>query len=196
MPWDRDPKPTHPVARLCPSACYETHASTNGPDARLYNKAAGQASKLCHLGHVVRENSSGLVVDANTTLATGTAERNAAAEMLEELSGGLRITVGAERAYDTADFAAEMRRQGVTPHVAPNDKNRRSAIDGRTTRHPGYATSQRIRKRIEEVFGWMKTVGGQRKTRLRGTARVGWMFSLAAAAYNLIRLPKLLAGAA
>jgi len=174
----------------------ETHASTTDPDARLYKKAAGQASKLCHMGHVVMENRNGLVVETSTTLATGTAEREAASEMMEELSDGHRITVGADKAYDTADFVAEMRRQGVTPHVAQNNKNRRSAIDGRTTRHPGYKVSQRIRKRIEEVFGWMKTVGGQRKTRLRGTARVGWMFTLGAAAYNLVRLPKLLAAAA
>jgi transposase len=174
----------------------ETHASTTDPDARLCKKAAGQASKLCHMGHVVMENRNGLVVETNTTLATGTAEREAAGEMMEELSGGRRITVGADKAYDTADFVAEMRRQGVTPHVAQNNKNRRSAIDGRTTRHPGYKVSQRIRKRIEEVFGWMKTVGGQRKTRFRGTARVGWMFTLGAAATNLVRLPKLLAAAA
>jgi transposase len=169
-----------------------THASTTDPDARLYKKAAGQAAKLCHMGHVLMENRNGLVVEASTTPATGTAEREAAAAMLEQHSGGQRITVGADKAYDTTDFVAEMRRQGVTPHVAQNDKNRRSAIDGRTTRHPGYAVSLRIRKRIEEVFGWMKTVGGQRKTRFCGTARVGWMFTLAAAAYNLVRLPKLL----
>jgi transposase len=173
-----------------------THASTTEPDARLCKKAAGQALKLCHLGHVVMENRNGLVVETDTTLATGTAEREAAADMVEELSAGHRITVGADKAYDTADFVAEMRRQGVTPHVAQNSKGRRSAIDGRTIRHPGYAVSQRIRKRIEAVFGWMKTIGGQRKTRFRGTARVGWLFTLAAAAYNLVRLPKLLGAAA
>ena len=113
--------------------------------------------------------------------------------MIEEISDGHRITLGTDKAYDTADFVAEMRRQGVTPHVTQNNKRRRSAIDGRTTRHAGYKVSQRVRKRIEEVFGWMKTVGGQRKTRYRGTAKVGWMFTLSAAAYNLIRMPKLLA---
>ena len=174
----------------------ETHASTTDPDARLYKKAAGQAAKLCHMGHVLMENRNGLVVEASLTHATGTAEREAAGGMLAQHSGGQRITVGADKAYDTADFVAEMRRQGVTPHVGQNNKNRRSAIDGRTTRHPSYGVSLRIRKRIEEVFGWMKTVGGQRKTRFCGTVRVGWMFTLAAAAYNLARLPKLLGAAA
>lgn len=112
--------------------------------------------------------------------------------MVGELPGTHRITVGGDKAYDTADFVADMRDLGATPHVAQNDKNRRSAIDGRTTRHPGHAISQRLRKRIEEVFGWMKTIGGQRKTRFRGTDRVCWSFTLTAAAYNLIRLPKLL----
>jgi transposase len=169
----------------------ETHASITDPDARLYKKGDGQASKLCHMGHVVMENRSGLVA-ATTTHATGTAEREAAVAMIGELSGGHRITLGADKAYDTADFVADVRQHIVTPHVTQNNKRRRSAIDGRTTRHAGYAVSQRIRKRIEEVFGWMKTVGGQRKTRYRGTAKVGWMFTLSAAAYNLIRMSKLL----
>jgi IS5 family transposase len=112
--------------------------------------------------------------------------------MIGELSGGHRITLAADKAYDTADFVAAMRRQGVTPHVTQNNKRRRSAIDGRTTRHADYTVSQRVRKRIEEVFGWTKTLGGQRKTRHRGTARVGWTFTLSVAAYNLIRMPKLL----
>lgn len=174
----------------------ETHASTTDPDARLYRKANGQPAKLCHLGHVVMENRSGLVVAASLTPATGTAEREAAVAMVEALDGDQRITLGADKAYDTADFIAEMRRLRVTPHVAQNDTNRRSAIDGRTTRHPGYAVSLRKRKRIEEVFGWMKTAAGMRKTRHRGTARVGWMFTLTAAAYNLVRMPKLLGAAA
>jgi transposase len=173
----------------------DTHASTTDPDARLYKKAAGQAAKLCHMGHVLMENRSGLVVAASVTLATGTAEREAAEAMIGDLPAGERITLGADKAYDTADFVAAMRRLGVTPHVTQNDKNRRSAIDGRTTRHAGYKVSQRIRKRIEEIFGWAKTVGGQRKTRYRGTARVGWMFTLSAAAYNLVRMPKLLGAA-
>jgi transposase len=171
----------------------QTHASTTDPDARLYKKAPGQAAKLCHMGHLLMDNRSGLVVAACVTPATGTAEREAAAEMMKEYGVRRGATVGADKAYDTADFVAGMRDQGVTPHVAQNDKNRRSAIDGRTTRHEGYALSLKVRKRIEEGFGWMKTVGGMRKTRHRGTARVDWMFTLTAAAYNLARMPKLMA---
>ena len=174
----------------------DTHASTTDPDARLYKKAAGQAAKLCHMGHALMENRNGLVVDTALTKATGTAEREAAIAMIEDLPDDGRITLGTDKGYDTQDFVAEMRRLGVTPHVTQNNKKRRSAIDGRTTRHAGYTASLRIRKRIEEVFGWMKTVGGLRKTRHRGTERVGWMFTFVAAAYNLVRLPKLLAGMA
>ncbi len=174
----------------------ETHASTTDPDARLYRKGAGQASKLCHMGHVLMENRNGLAVDATVTAATGTAEREAAVAMVGELPAGSRVTLGADKAYDTSDFVAEMRRMGVTPHVAQNNNGRRSAIDGRTTRHAGYGVSVRVRKRIEEVFGWTKTVGGMRKTRHRGTEKVGWVFTLTAAAYNLARLPKLLGAAA
>ena len=174
----------------------ETHASTTDPDARLYKKAAGQAAKLCHLGHVLMENGNGLVVAAAVTKATGTAEREAAIEMVGALEGSHRITVGGDKAYDTADFVADMRELGVTPHVAQNTNGRRSAIDGRTTRHPGYGVSQKKRKRIEEVFGWIKSSAGFRKTRHRGTERVGWMFTLNAAAYNLVRLPKLLGATA
>jgi len=173
----------------------ETHASTTDPDARLFKKATGQASRLCHMGHALMENRNGLVVDATLTTATGTAEREAAITMAGDLPAGGRITLGGDKAYDTQDFVAEMRRLGVTPLVSQNTKGRRSAIDGRTTRHAGYAVSVRVRKRIEEVFGWMKTVGGLRKTRHRGTARVGWMFTFVVAAYNLVRIPKLLAGA-
>ena len=142
------------------------------------------------------ENRNGLVVAAEMTAAAGTAEREAAVAMVEELADGGRITLGGDKAYDSADFVAEMRRLGVTPHVSQNTSGRRSAIDRRTTRHPGYTISVRVRKRIEEVFGWIKTVGGLRKTRHRGTALVGWMFTLAAAAYNVVRIPKLLAVAA
>ena len=148
------------------------------------------------MAHVLMENRNGLVVDAAATTATGTAEREAAAAMVGNLPGGRRITVGGDKLFDTRDFVAEMRRLGVTPHVSQNTKGRRSAIDGRTTRHAGHAISLRIRKRIEEVFGWIKTVGGLRKTRHRGTARVGWMFTFVAAAYNLVRIPKLLASTA
>jgi len=135
----------------------KTHASTTDPDARLYKKAQGQAARLCHMGHVVMEDRHGLVVEASVTHATGAAEREAAVAMVGEMQGGHRITLGADKAYDTADFVAEMRRLGVTPHVAQNDRGRRPAIDGRTTRHQGYKASVRVRKRIEEVFGWMKT---------------------------------------
>jgi len=173
----------------------QTHASTTDPDARLYKKSPGSAAKLCHMGHVVMENRNGLVVSAEMTPASGTAEREAAVAMVEQLADGQRVTLGADKAYDTADFVAEMRRLGVTPHVSQNTNGRRSAIDRRTTRHPGYAISVRVRKRIEEVFGWIKTVGGLRKTRHRGTALVGWMLTLAAAAYNVVRIPKLLAAA-
>jgi hypothetical protein len=141
------------------------------------------------------ENGNGPVVDATLTTATGTAEREAALAMVGDLPEGGRITLGGDKAYHTQDFAAEMRRLGVTPHVSQNCKGRRSAMDGRTTRHPGYAVSVRVRKRIEEVFGWIKTVAGLRNTRHRGTARVGWMFTFAAAAYSLVRIPKPLAGA-
>ena len=173
----------------------ETHASTTDPAARLYRKSQGQPAKLAYIGHVLMENRSGLVVDARLTLATGTAEREAAVAMVEAVPGRHRITVGADKAYDTKDFVAALRELNAAPHVAQNTRNRRSAIDGRTTRHPGYAVSLRIRKRIEEVFGWMKSSAGFRKTRHRGTDRVGWMFTLTAAACNLVRLPKLLAAA-
>jgi hypothetical protein len=147
------------------------------------------------MGHLLMENRHGLIVGATLTPATGTAEREAALAMLGRQPGRHRATLGADKAYDVADFVAALRALNVTPHVAQNTSGRRSAIDGRTTRHPGYALSQRIRKRIEEAFGWIKTCGGLRQTRHRGTPRVGWMFTLTAAACNLIRLPKLLAGA-
>jgi transposase len=173
----------------------ETHASTTDPEARLYKKAEGQASQLCYIGHVIIENRNGLVVASTLTQATGTAEREAACTMVDDLDLGHRITVGADKAYDSKDFVAEMRERGATPHVAQNTKGRRSAIDGRTTRHGGYAISQNKRKRIEEVFGWMKSAAGFRQTHHRGTARVGWMFTLNAAAYNLVRLCRLLGAA-
>lgn len=173
----------------------QTHASTTDPAARLYRKGCGQPAKLAYLGHVLMENRHGLVVDVRLTPATGTAEREAAVAMVKAIPGCHRITVGADKAYDSQDFVAEMRTLGAAPHVAQNTTNRRSAIDGRTTRHPGYAISLRIRKRIEESFAWIKTTAGFRKTRHKGTARVGWMFTLTAAACNLVRLPKLLAAA-
>jgi transposase len=169
----------------------ETHASTTDPDARLYRKGPGQPAKLAYLGHVLMENRHALVVDTRLSLATGTAEREAALEMVADCPGNHRISLGADKAYDVAEFVADLREYNVTPHVAQNTTNRRSAIDERTTRHPGYAVSGRIRKRIEEVFGWTKAAAGFRKTHHRGLARVGWMFTLTATAYNLVRLPKL-----
>jgi transposase len=174
----------------------QTHASTTDRDARLYRKGPGQPAKLAYLGHVVMENRHALVVDTRLTLATGTAEREAALEMAAARPGNHRITLGADKAYDVAGFVADLRQYNVTPHVAQNTTNRRSAIDRRTTRHPGYAVSVRVRKRIEEVFGWTKSAAGLRKTRHRGLARVRWMFTLTANAYNLVRLPKLMGAAA
>jgi transposase len=167
-------------------------ASTTDPEARLYRKGKGKEAKLCFLGHVLMENRHGLLIDTRLTLATGTAEWEAATDMIGAMAGRHRITVGGDKNYDTAAFVAGMRGLNVTPHVAQNTSNRRSAIDGRVTRHPGYAISQVIRKRIEEGFGWVKAVGMMAKTKLRGTARVGWRFRLTAAACDLIRLPKLL----
>jgi transposase len=173
-----------------------THASTTDPDALLYRKGPGMEARLCFIGHALMENRSGLIVDTRLTRVSGHAERRAALEMIEAHGARPRaITLGADKGYDTRDFVMELRELNVRPHVAQNTSGRRSAIDGRTTRHPGYAVSQRIRKRIEETFGWIKTVGGLRKTRFRGRARVDLAFTFAAAAYNLVRLPKLLAGA-
>lgn len=179
----------------------KTHASTTDPDAKLYRKAHGQPSRIAFMGHVLMENRNGLVVGATLTPASGTAEREAALTLVDRLASKRRITLAADKAYDAREFVAALRKRKVTPHIARHeyvDKNgvkRRSALDGRTTRHAGYEISLRIRKRIEEVFGWIKTTGSLRKTRHRGTARVDWMFSLAAAAYNLVRLPKLIAAA-
>jgi transposase len=172
----------------------DTHASTTDPEARLYRKGKGKETKLCFIGHGLMENRHGLLVDACLTLADGHAERVAALHMIEPRAERAQaITLGADKAYDAEDFVNELRSMRVTPHVAQNTSGRSSAIDGRTTRHGGYAVSQRIRKRIEEAFGWMKTVAGQEKTKFRGRDRVGWAFIFAAAAYNLVRLPKLIA---
>ncbi len=174
----------------------DTHASTTDTDARLYRKGPGKEAKLGFIGHGLMENRSGLLVDACLTRADGHAERVAALHMIEPRADRPRsITLGGDKGYDTQDFVNELRSMAVTPHVAQNTSGRRSAIDGWTTRHAGYAISQRIRKRIEEAFGWIKTVAGQEKTKFRGVARVGFAFTFAAAAYNLVRLPKLLAEA-
>ena len=175
----------------------ETHRSATDPDARLYRKGPGMEAKLCFIGHGLMENRSGLIVDARLTRVSGHAERLAALDMIQHRADRPHaITLGADKGYDAADFVEELRTMNVRPHVAQNTSRRRSAIDGRTTRHPSYGMSQRIRKRIEEAFGWMKTVAGLRKTRLRGLPKVALAFTFAAAAYNLVRAPKLIGAAA
>ena len=174
----------------------ETHASTTDPDAMLYRKGPGMEAMLCFIGHGLMENRSGLIVDARLTRVSGHAERLAALEMIEPRADRPRaVTLAADRGYDAAEFVEELRTLNVRPHVAQNATRRRSAIDRRTTRHAGYAASQRARKRIEEAFGWMKTIAGLRQTKLRGLEKVDWAFTFAAAAYNLVRLPKLMASA-
>jgi transposase len=170
-----------------------THQSTTDPDSRLAKKTGGSEAKLAYLGEVLMDNRHGLVVDACVMHATGTAEREAATGLLAALPAG-DATVGADKLYDTYAWVETTRQLGITPHVA--QKHPYSAIDGRTTRHPGYAASQRLRKRVEEIFGWMKTIGGLRKLRHRGGARVEWQFLFVAAVYNLVRLRNLSAGAA
>jgi len=170
----------------------ETHESTTDREARLYRKGETKEALLSFLGHLIVENRNGLVVTAELSQATGTAERDKAVEMIRQMSGSKRITVGADKAYDTKEFVRNLRHLNVTPHVAQNIcRNRNSAIDNRTTTHPGYQISQKKRKRIEEVFGWLKTVGLMRQTRYRGVERVGWMFTFAAAVYNLVRIRNL-----
>ena len=179
----------------------ESHASTTDPDARLYRKADGRESRLCFMGHVLMENRNGLAVDAALTRATGTAEREAALAMLGRRRRSCRITLGADKAYDVTAFVQDLRGRKVTPHIAVNGAVskrgvvRRTAVDGRTTRHAGYAVSQIVRKRIEEVFGWIKAQAGLAKVKVRGCAKAEAVFSFAVAAYNLIRIPKLLAQA-
>jgi len=171
----------------------DTHASRTDPDAMLYKKGPGMEARLCFIGHGLMENRFGLLVDARLTRVSGHAERLAPLEMIEPFAEQPRaITLGADRDYDARDFVEELRTLNVRPHVARNVNKRRSAIDGRTTRHASYAASIRARKRIEEAFGWIKTIAGLRKVKLRGLANVDWAFTFAAAAYNLIRLPKLL----
>lgn len=171
----------------------ETHASTTDPDAKLFRKGLGKEARLCFMGHLLSENRNGLVVRATLSRASGTAEREAALSMLQAVPGNHRITIGADKNYDVQSFIAEARALRVTPHVAQNTTNRRSAIDGRTTRHVGYEISQRVRKRIEEAFGWAKYVGPLRKTKLRGLARVDFQCLLTFSGYNLIRMRNLLA---
>ena len=167
----------------------DTHESKTDPDARLFRKGKGKEAKLVHMGHALTDNRHGLVVGTRTTLATGTAEREAAEAMVKGLAGTKRITLGGDKGYDTRPCVDALRACNVTPHVAQKES---SAIDERTTRHAGYGISQWKRKAIEQCFGWMKTVGGLRKTRHRGTERVGWVFTFTLAAYDLIRMRTLL----
>ena len=177
----------------------ETHQSTTDPEARLYKKGDGQPAKLCYMGHALMENRHGLAVGGGVSQATGTAERETALELIDSRRIRQRITLGADKAYDVTQFVHDLRGRSVTPHIAidghlsKTGKRRKTAIDGRTTRHAGYDISQRCRKRIEEVFGWIKSSAGLAKVKLRGRDRVDAAFTLALAAYNLIRLPKLLA---
>jgi len=170
-----------------------THQSTTDPEARLARKGAGKEAKLSYAGHVLMENRNGIAVNGQVTQADGRAEPQAAIAMVEEIPGQQRVTLGADKGYDRKEFVQELRDHQVTPHLA---RKPTSIIDERTTRHPGYAISQQKRKRIEEIFGWLKTVAGLRKTRHRGVARVGWMFTFALAVYNLVRMRNLASAAA
>jgi transposase len=177
----------------------ETHRSTTDPDARLYKKGDGQPAKLCYMGHALMENRHGLAVGGGISQATGIAERQTALDLIDSRRWRKRITLGADKAYDVTQFVHDLRDRSVTPHIAidghlsKSGKRRKTAVDGRTTRHAGYGISQRCRKRIEEVFGWIKSSAGLAKVKLRGRKRVDAAFTMALAAYNLIRLPKLLA---
>jgi transposase len=171
----------------------KTHESTTDPDARLFRKSQGSEAKLSYLGHVLMENRNGLLVQTFLTEAHGRAERDAAMLMAEAIPAGKRVTMGGDKNYDTQEFVGELRGMNITPHVAQNNTNRRSAVDERTTRHAGYEVSQRKRKRVEQVFGWMKMVGMLRKVKLRGIDKVGWLFTFTGAAYNLCRLRNLMA---
>jgi transposase len=167
----------------------QTHESSTDAEARLARKGDGKEAKLCYGAHVLMENRNGLVVNTRLTLATGTSEREASIEMVDEIPGVGTVTLGADKNYDTKDHVAQLRERRVTPHVAR--KKKYSAIDGRTTRHTGYQLSQQKRKRVEEIFGWLKTVAMLRKTRHKGLRRVGWVFAFAASAYNLVRMRNL-----
>jgi transposase len=197
QPKDKDDEPSNGFKN--PDVDYrgekrsnETHESKTDPEARLMRKGRGKETKLCFMGHVLMENRTGLIVDLDLTQATGRAEREAALRMLDRLPRKKRRrTLGADKGYDTRDFVAELRKRKVTPHVSQNQSGRRSAIDGRTTNHGGYKLSQRIRKRVEEIFGWEKTIGGWRKLRYIGLARNQLWAVFSAAGYNLVRLAKI-----
>lgn len=166
----------------------DTHRSTTDVETLLAKKGKGKEARLCFAGHVLMENRNGLVVDVSMTRATGTAEREAGLQMLERVRKSRRATIGADKNYDTADFVRRCRKMNITPHVS---RRQTSIVDGRTTRHAGYLTSQRIRKRVEEIFGWVKTVGGGRKLRYKGVERNRLWWEFTAAAYNLLRMAKL-----
>jgi transposase len=181
----------------------ETHASTTDPDAKLYRKGDGQESRLCYMGHVLMENRNGLAVAGDVTRASGTAERDTALDLIDShRPGRRRITVGGDKGFDVEGFVCALRERAVTPHIAidghlsKTGKSRKTAIDERTLRHAGYDISQRCRKRIEEVFGWIKTTGGVAQVKVHGLAKVQAVFTFAILAYNLVRIPKLLAAAA
>ena len=170
--------------------CNDTHASTTDPQSRLYRKGKGKEARLYFMGHVLMENRNGLTVDTRVSQANGTAEREAALSMAADLPGGTRrVTIGADKGYDCKEFVTGLRSLHITPHVA--QRKRGSAIDSRTTRHEGYAISQRKRKRVEEIFGWMKTVGWLRKVKYRGQEKIDWLFTLSAAACNMVRMRNL-----
>jgi len=173
----------------------QTHESTTDPDARLFTKSRGSEAKLSYMGHVLMENRNGLLVQTFLTEASGRAERDAALLLAEAIPAGKRVTLGADKNYDTREFVRELRGMNITPHVAQNTTNRRSAVDERTTRHAGYEVSQRKRKRVEQSFGWMKMIGMLKKVKLRGIDKVGWLFTFTGAAYNLCRLRNLMARA-
>src|SRR5215471_10494512 len=168
-----------------------THQSTTDPDARLFRKGSAQDARLYYQGHVLMDHRHGLAVGGRLTSAGASAERDTAIVLAAGAIPRARATLAADKAYDTRDFVATLRALGVTPHLAQNTTHRRSAIDARTTRHPGYALSQRARKRVEEIFAWLKTVALLRQTRHRGRARVGWMFVFGLATYNLLRIRNL-----
>jgi len=165
-----------------------THVSSTDPDARLARKGSGKETRLCYAGHVLMENRTGLITDVLITHATGTAERDAALQMLDRRSQAGRMTLGADKGYDTRDFVAALRDRGVTPHIAKHTGRPRSGIDGRVTRHAGYEQSQRKRKRVEEFFGWVKTVGGARKLAFIGQAKNQFSAYIASATFNLVRM--------
>jgi transposase len=199
-PRDEDPKPSggrnDAVDFKGQKRKNDTHASTTDPQARLYRKGNGQTAKMSYIGNVLMENRHGLVVDTRLELATGTAECEAALDMLPGVKKKhRRVTVGGDKGYDNDAFVRATRKMKVVPHVVQNTSNRESAIDGRTTCHPGYKISLRLRKRVEEIFGWMKTTGGMRRTRYAGQRKVGWHFTLVATAYNLVRMRTLLSTA-